>query len=189
MSGTFTAQELRRYARHLRLPQFGAEGQRRLRDGSVLVIGAGGLGSPALLYLAAAGVGRIGIADPDKVDESNLQRQIIHDSAAVGMLKVQSAAERIAAINPNVSVEMHAEAFTAANAADLVSRYDVVLDGSDNFATRYLTSDVCVWQKKPNVYGAIDRWEGQLSVFAPHLGGPCYRCLFPEPPSPGVVPS
>lgn len=184
-----SAAEIRRYARHLGLPEFGLAGQQRLRAGSVLVIGAGGLGAPALLYLAAAGVGRIGIIDPDRVEESNLQRQIVHDTSAAGMWKAESAAARLRQVNPHITVEPLVAAFTAENARDLAARYDVVLDGSDNFATRYLSSDVCVWAGKPNVYGSIHQWEGQVSVFAPHLGAPCYRCLFPVPPPPGSVPT
>lgn len=184
-----SAAEIRRYARHIGLPDFGLAGQQRLRAGSVLVIGAGGLGAPALLYLAAAGVGRIGIMDPDRVEESNLQRQIVHDAGSAGMRKAESAAARLRQVNPHICVEPVVAAFTAGNALDLVARYDVVLDGSDNFATRYLSSDVCVWAGKPNVYGSIHQWEGQVSVFAPHLGAPCYRCLFPVPPPPGSVPT
>lgn len=171
------------------MPDFGVESQKTLKAARVLCIGAGGLGSPALMYLAAAGVGVIGVVDADVVEESNLQRQILHGSADVGRAKLDSAMARIAEINPHVRVEPHAVRFTAENAMALVARYDLVLDGTDNFPTRYLSNDVCVFLKKPNIYGSILRFEGQCSVFAPHLGGPCYRCMAPQPPAPGLVPS
>jgi molybdopterin/thiamine biosynthesis adenylyltransferase/rhodanese-related sulfurtransferase len=181
--------ERARYARHLTLPEVGVEGQRRLKASRVLCIGAGGLGSPVMTYLAAAGVGEIGIVDDDRVDFSNLQRQILHGTSDVGRLKTESAAGRLAEINPEVRVTRHETRFTAANAADLAEPYDLIIDGTDNFPTRYLSNDLAVLTKKPNVYGSIHRFEGQVSVFAPHLGGPCYRCLFPEPPGPGMIPS
>ena len=188
MSSDLSRRELERYARHLALPEVAVEGQRRLKAASVLLVGAGGLGSPAALYLAAAGVGRIGIVDFDVVDESNLQRQVLHDTSFVGRPKLESARSRLAALNPHVSVEPHATALTRDNALDLLARYDVVLDGTDNFETRYLTNDACYFLRKPNVYGSIFRFEGQVSVFWPDRG-PCYRCLFPAPPPPGLVPS
>jgi adenylyltransferase/sulfurtransferase len=155
----------------------------------VLLVGAGGLGSPAALYLAAAGVGRIGIVDFDVVDESNLQRQVLHDTAAVGRPKLESAGARLAALNPHVRVEAHPVALSRDNALELLAGYDVVVDGTDNFETRYLTSDACFFLRKPNVYGSVFRFEGQASVFWPDRGGPCYRCLYPQPPPPGLVPS
>ena len=178
-----------RYSRHIMMPEVTLEGQLRLKQARVLCIGAGGLGSPALFYLAAAGVGTIGVVDFDRVDLSNLQRQILHGTSDVGRLKTESAVSKLRETNPNVTLEPHAEQFTSENAQELVRRYDLVVDGSDNFATRYLSNDVCVWERKPNVYGSVFRFDGQSSVFAPHLGGPCYRCLFPEPPAPGTVPS
>ncbi len=171
------------------LPGFGAAAQERLCASTVLVIGAGGLGSPALLYLAAAGVGRIVILDPDKVELSNLQRQIIFTMSDLASPKAEAAAARLQALWPELCVEPHVSAFTAENARRFVRDCDAVVDGSDNFATRYLTSDVCAWEKKPNVYASIYRYEGQATVFAPHLGAPCYRCLFPVPPPPEAVPS
>ncbi len=189
MDSAFSAPELHRYARHFTLPEVGLEGQERLRHGSVLCIGAGGLGSPLALYLAAAGVGRIGIADPDIVEVSNLQRQIIHGESDLGRLKTDSASDRLREINPHVAVDTYARRFDAANARDIAADYDVLVDGTDNFATRYLSNDVAFFLHKPNVYGSIFRFEGQVSVFAPHAGGPCYRCLFPEPPAPGLVPN
>jgi len=184
-----SAAESRRYARHLSLPGFGVTGQLRLQQGSVLCIGAGGLGSPALMYLAAAGVGRLGLVDADVVDESNLQRQLVFGTSDVGRPKAEAAAARLRDLNPDITIEAHPVRLTRENAEDLVGRYDILLDGTDNFPTRYLCNDVAVRLRKPNVHGAIHRFEGQLSVFAPHLGGPCYRCLFPEPPPPGTVPS
>src|SRR5579864_1514341 len=181
--------EIRRYSRHLILPEVGLAGQKKICSTSVLCIGAGGLGSPIALYLAAAGIGKLGIVDFDTVDYSNLQRQILHTDADVGRSKAQSAKETIAGINPNVEVVLHDVRISSENALDLIRPYDIVVDGTDNFPTRYLTNDACVQLKKPNVYGSIFRFEGQASVFAPHLGGPCYRCLYPEPPPPGMVPS
>src|SRR5690348_9719981 len=181
--------EIRRYSRHLILPEVGLAGQKKIKGASVLCIGAGGLGSPIAMYLAAAGIGKMGIVDFDSVDYSNLQRQIIHTTADVGRPKAQSAKETIAGINPNTEVVIHNTAINSGNAFDLIRPYDIVVDGTDNFPTRYLTNDACVLLRKPNVYGSIFRFEGQASVFAPHLGGPCYRCLYPEPPPPGMVPS
>jgi sulfur-carrier protein adenylyltransferase/sulfurtransferase len=180
--------EIRRYSRHLILPEIGMQGQRRLKSSSVLLIGAGGLGSPVALYLAAAGVGRIGLVDPDVVDESNLQRQILHGTASLGRPKVDSARERLTDINPNVEIETRREPFTSATALDVARDYDLIIDGTDNFPTRYLSNDVSVLLGKPNIYGSIFRFEGQVSVFWAERG-PCYRCLFPEPPPPGAVPS
>ena len=180
--------EIARYSRHLILPEVGMEGQRRLKASSVLCIGTGGLGSPLLMYLAAAGVGRIGIVDFDVVDESNLQRQVLHGTSWLGRPKVQSAAHRIAEINPHVRVDVFEEALTSANALRILEPYDVVVDGTDNFPTRYLSNDACVMLGKPLVYGSIFRFEGQASVFN-HEGGPDYRDLYPEPPPPGMVPS
>jgi len=184
-----TNDEVRRYSRHLILPEVGMAGQKKICSASVLCIGAGGLGSPIAMYLAAAGIGKIGIVDFDSVDFSNLQRQIIHTTADVGRPKTLSAKETINGINPNVEVVLHNARLTSENATDIIAPYDFVVDGTDNFPTRYLTNDACVLLKKANVYGSIFRFEGQASVFAPHLGGPCYRCLYPEPPPPGMVPS
>ena len=182
-------EEIRRYSRHLILPEVGLAGQKKIKAASVLCIGAGGLGSPIAMYLAAAGIGKIGIVDFDTVDFSNLQRQILHTDADVGRSKAESAKETIRGINPNCEVVIHNTRISSENALDLIRPYDIVVDGTDNFPTRYLTNDACVILKKPNVYGSIFRFEGQASVFAPHLGGPCYRCLYPEPPPPGMVPS
>jgi len=184
-----TDEELRRYARHLILPEVGREGQQRLKAAKVLVVGAGGLGSPLAIYLAAAGVGTLGMVDFDAVDASNLQRQVLHFTSDLGKPKLQSAREKVAALNPNVSFVAHETRLTAANALDIIRGYDVVVDGTDNFPTRYLVNDACVLARKPNVYGSIYRFEGMASVFAPHLGGPCYRCWYPEPPPAGAVPS
>jgi sulfur-carrier protein adenylyltransferase/sulfurtransferase len=184
-----SAEELQRYSRHLIMPEVTAEGQRRLKAARVLCIGAGGLGSPAALYLAAAGVGTIGIVDFDDVDLSNLQRQILHGTKDIGRGKLKSAQSRLRDINPEIEIELHECHFSSENAPQIVSKYDIVVDGSDNFATRYLSNDVCVFAHKPNVYGSVFRFEGQTTVFAPHLGGPCYRCLFPEPPPPESVPN
>jgi molybdopterin/thiamine biosynthesis adenylyltransferase/rhodanese-related sulfurtransferase len=184
-----TNDEIRRYSRHLILPEVGLSGQKKIRAASVLCIGAGGLGSPIAMYLAAAGIGKLGILDFDVVDFSNLQRQIIHGTGDVNRPKTQSAKETIARINPHVEVVVHNTRISSENALELIRPYDIVVDGTDNFPTRYLTNDACVLLKKPNVYGSIFRFEGQASVFAPHLGGPCYRCLYPEPPPPGMVPS
>ncbi len=184
-----SAEELQRYSRHLMMPEVTPDGQRRLKAARVLCIGAGGLGSPAALYLAAAGVGMIGIVDFDDVDLSNLQRQILHGTKDVGRGKLESARDRLSDINPKIDIELHKCRFTSENASQLVAQYDVIVDGSDNFPTRYLSNDVCVFARKPNVYGSVFRFEGQTTVFAPHLGGPCYRCLFPEPPPPDTVPN
>jgi molybdopterin/thiamine biosynthesis adenylyltransferase len=189
----FTDDQLSRYARHIVLPELGGIGQGKLMDASVLVIGAGGLGSPLLLYLAAAGVGRIGVIDDDVVDLSNLQRQVMHDTARVGDPKVESARDAIARVNPEVKLEAHRARFTAANALDLIGRYDLVADGSDNFATRFLVNDACHLAGKPLVSGAILRFEGQLATFKSGVAGatdaPCYRCIFPEPPPAGLIPT
>lgn len=182
-------EEQSRYARHFSLDQVGVTGQEKLKESAVLCIGAGGLGSPACLYLAAAGVGRIGIVDPDTVEVSNLQRQILHGQSNIGETKLESATSRLAEINPHVTVEQHACRFSAENASHIASQYDLIIDGTDNFPTRYLSNDVAFFLKKPNVYASIFRFEGQLSVFAPHLGGPCYRCMLPEPPAADSVPS
>ena len=183
-----TRPELLRYARHLALPQVGMEGQRTLKAARVLCVGAGGLGSPLALYLAAAGVGTLGLVDFDVVDATNLQRQILHGTRDVGRSKLDSATERLADANPHVEVVRHETRLTSQNALEILSGYDVVVDGTDNFPTRYLVNDACVLLGKPNVYGSIFRWEGQVSVFATK-GGPCYRCLFREPPPPGLVPN
>jgi len=185
----FSNDEIARYSRHLIMPEVTLEGQKRLKAASILCIGAGGLGSPIALYLAAAGIGRMGLVDNDVVDFSNLQRQILHGTRDVGRKKLNSARDRIREVNPNVQLDLHDTLFTSANAAELVRDYDLVIDGTDNFPTRYLSNDICVFLKKPNVYGSIFRFDGQCTVFAPHLGGPCYRCMFPEPPPPGMVPS
>jgi molybdopterin/thiamine biosynthesis adenylyltransferase/rhodanese-related sulfurtransferase len=181
-------EEIARYSRHLLLDEVGLAGQQKLKDGKVLCVGTGGLGSPFLLYLAAAGVGRIGIVDFDLVDASNLQRQIIHGTSWIGKPKVQSARDRIHEINPNVQVDVFEEPLTSANALRILAPYDVIVDGTDNFPTRYLVNDACVMLGKPNVYGSIFKFEGQASVFN-HQGGPNYRDLYPEPPPPGLVPS
>jgi molybdopterin/thiamine biosynthesis adenylyltransferase/rhodanese-related sulfurtransferase len=183
-----THDEIRRYSRHLIMPEVGLAGQEKLKGSSVLVIGTGGLGSPVALYLAAAGIGRIGLVDFDVVDETNLQRQIIHGTADVGRPKLHSARERMLDINPNIDVVLHEAAIDSSNALEIVGDYDVIIDGTDNFPTRYLTNDACVLLGKPNIYGSIFRFEGQASVFYAEEG-PCYRCLFPEPPPPGLVPS
>jgi sulfur-carrier protein adenylyltransferase/sulfurtransferase len=185
----FSNDEIARYSRHLIMPEVTLEGQKKLKAASILCIGAGGLGSPIALYLAAAGIGRMGIVDPDVVDFSNLQRQIIHRTEDVGRKKLKSARDTIKALNPNVQVDLHEVLFRSDNAMKLVKDYDLVIDGTDNFPTRYLSNDVCVLTKKPNIYGSIFRFDGQCTVFAPHLSGPCYRCMFPEPPPPGMVPS
>lgn len=181
-------EEILRYSRHLLIPEVGLEGQRKLKAASALVIGTGGLGSPVALYLAAAGVGRIGLVDYDVVDSSNLQRQVIHGTSKINTLKVESARQRMLDINPDIQVEVYNEPFTSANAMRIAAPYDVIIDGTDNFPTRYLSNDVSVLLGKPNVYGSIFRFDGQLSVFYAKQG-PCYRCLFPEPPPPGLVPS
>ncbi len=180
--------EVARYSRHLILPEIGMEGQRKLKESSVLLIGAGGLGSPLALYLAAAGVGRIGIVDADVVDASNLQRQVLHGTGAIGRPKVESARERLAEINPFVHVDTYRDLFASSNAMTIAKGYDVIIDGTDNFPTRYLSNDVAVLLGIPNIYGSIFRFEGQVSVFWSKRG-PCYRCLYREPPPPGMVPS
>jgi adenylyltransferase/sulfurtransferase len=181
-------EEVRRYSRHLIMPEVGMAGQKQLKAASVLLIGAGGLGSPLAMYLAAAGVGRIGLVDYDVVDTSNLQRQVIHGTADVGRPKLESARERMLDINPHIQVDTYDVPLSSANALDIFAPYDIIVDGTDNFPTRYLTNDACVLLGKPNVYGSIFRFEGQASVFYA-AEGPCYRCLFPEPPPPGLVPS
>ncbi|MCS4086714.1 adenylyltransferase/sulfurtransferase [Salinibacter ruber] len=180
--------ELQRYSRHLTLPEFGREGQEALKNASVLLVGAGGLGSPAATYLAAAGVGRIGLVDFDSVEASNLQRQILYGTSDVGRPKLDAASERLEDLNPHVDVETHEVRLTSDNALDIIDQYDVVADGTDNFPTRYLVNDACVMTGTPNVYASIFRFEGQVSVFATE-DGPCYRCLYEEPPPPGLVPS
>ena len=183
-----TAEELARYSRHLILPEVGEEGQRKLKAAKVLCVGTGGLGSPLAFYLAAAGVGTLGLVDFDVVDASNLQRQIIHSTADIGRKKLDSAAEKLKALNPAMNIVKHETMLSSANALEIVKDYDIVADGTDNFPTRYLVNDACVLLHKPNVYGSIFRFEGQASVFATEQG-PCYRCLYPEPPPPGLVPS
>ena len=185
---TLSSAELQRYSRHLTLPEFGREGQEKLKNSSVLLVGAGGLGSPAATYLAAAGVGRLGLVDFDKVEASNLQRQILYGTSDVGRSKLEAASERLNDINPHVEVERHEVRLTSDNALDIIDEYDVVADGTDNFPTRYLVNDACVMTGTPNVYASIFRFEGQVSVFATE-DGPCYRCLYEEPPPPGLVPS
>jgi molybdopterin/thiamine biosynthesis adenylyltransferase/rhodanese-related sulfurtransferase len=180
--------EILRYSRHLLIPEVGLEGQRKLKASSALVIGTGGLGSPVALYLAAAGIGRIGLVDYDVVDSSNLQRQVIHGTSTVGKLKVESAKAKLVDLNPDIQVDVYNEPFTSENALRIARDYDIILDGTDNFPTRYLTNDVAVFLGKPNVYASIYRFDGQASVFYAKEG-PCYRCLFPEPPPPGLVPS
>jgi len=188
LDDAFDGEELRRYARHLIIPEVGLDGQKRLKNARVLLVGAGGLGSPAALYLAAAGVGTLGVVDPDVVDRSNLQRQVLHATSRIGAPKVESARATIAEINPHVDVVGYEERLDSSNADRIVPEYDVVLDGADNFPTRYLVNDACVKHGKPNVHGSVFRFEGQVSLF--HRGrGPCYRCLYPDPPPPGSVPS
>lgn len=183
-----THSEIHRYSRHLLIPEVGLEGQKKLKAASVLVVGTGGLGSPVALYLAAAGIGRIGLVDYDVVDFSNLQRQVIHGQSGLGLLKVESARSRMLDINPDIRVDVYNEVFTSENAIRIAGPYDIIIDGTDNFPTRYLTNDLAVLTGKPNVYGSIFRFDGQVSVFYAKEG-PCYRCLFPEPPPPGLVPS
>src|SRR3989338_11661954 len=183
-----TRDQILRYSRNVIMGEVGIDGQQKLKDAGILLIGAGGLGSPLGLYLAAAGVGRLGIVDFDKVDFTNLQRLIIHRTEDVGRLKVESAKERIHAINPQVKVTTYNESVSRDNILKLITGYDVVIDGTDNFPTRYLVNDACIFQKKPNIYGSIFRFDGQATVFSP-FKGPCYRCLYPEPPPPGMVPS
>ena len=188
MSEILSAKELARYNRHIILPQVGLAGQERLKQAKVLCIGTGGLGSPIALYLAAAGVGTLGLVDFDVVDDSNLQRQIAHSTADIGRPKVESARDRLSGINPFLSVVLHGEGITRDNVRAIVRQYDVVVDGTDNFPTRYLVNDACVLEGRPLVYASIFQFEGQATVFN-HEGGPCYRCLYPEPPPPGMVPS
>jgi adenylyltransferase/sulfurtransferase len=183
-----TTDDLSRYSRHLILPEVGMEGQRRLKAARVLCVGTGGLGSPLALYLTAAGIGTLGLVDFDVVDSSNLQRQIIHSTKDIGRKKIDSAEEKLSALNPAIKIIKHETMLTSANALDIMKDYDIVADGTDNFPTRYLVNDACVLLGKPNVYGSIFRFEGQASVFAT-VAGPCYRCLYPEPPPPGLVPS
>ena len=180
--------ELSRYARHFSLPEFGIEGQQKLKAAKVLVVGTGGLGSPVLLYLTAAGIGTLGLVDFDVVDESNLQRQILFGVDVLGESKTQSARKRLSELNPNLNIDVHETRLTSENALEIIQDYDLVIDGTDNFPTRYLVNDACVILNKPNIYGSIFRFEGQASVFYPRKG-PCYRCLYPEPPPPGLVPS
>ncbi len=184
----FTMEEIKRYSRHLILPEVGIEGQQKLKEASVLIVGTGGLGAPLGLYLAAAGIGRLGLLDFDVVEHSNLQRQVLFSESDIGRPKLQVAKERLHGVNPNITIEAHEARLTSANAMDILKDYDVVIDGTDNFPTRYLVNDACVLLGKPNVYGSIFRWEGQLSVFWA-AKGPCYRCLYAEPPPPGLVPS
>ncbi len=187
-AGVLSHDEIMRYSRHLLMPEVGLEGQQRLKAASVLIIGTGGLGSPVSMYLAAAGIGRIGLVDYDTVDYTNLQRQIVHGTSSLGDRKVKSARHRLLDINPDIQVEIFDEPFTSDNAFRIAESYDLIIDGTDNFPTRYLVNDVCVLTGKPNVYGSIFRFEGQVSVFWAERG-PCYRCLFPEPPPPGLIPS
>lgn len=182
----FTVEQLDRYSRHLMLPQVGKEGQAKLLDAKVLIVGAGGLGSPVALYLAAAGVGTLGIIDNDVVDRSNLQRQVLHDTPRVGQPKAESAKETLGRLNPDVKVEAYPERLTIENVATLVDEHDIIVDGSDNFETRYLLNDACYFAGKPNVHGSIFQFDGQMTVFHPQSGGPCYRCIFPEIPETGA---
>ena len=188
---SLSPEENKRYARHFTLPEVGKAGQEKLKNSSVLCIGTGGLGSPVALYLAAAGVGTIGLVDDDQVETSNLQRQIIHGESWIGKPKLDSAKARLLEVNPHINVVTYNARFTSKNAVEIINDqdYDVIIDGTDNFPTRYLSNDVAYLLQKPNIYGSIFRFEGQMSVFAPHLGGPCYRCMLPEPPDPGTVPS
>ena len=180
--------ELKRYARHISLPSFGIEGQNKLRKSSILCIGAGGLGSPCTMYLAAAGIGKLGIIDMDVVDESNIQRQILHGSNDIGVKKIDSAKDTLQEINPYVKLELYDQAFDENNAEVIAKNYDIIIDGTDNFPSRYLVNDTSVLLGIPYVYGSIFRFEGQVTVFSPCDGGPCYRCLFPDPPAKGAVP-
>lgn len=188
-AGTYAPGETQRYARHIMLREIGGPGQKALKQAKVLVVGAGGLGSPALLYLAAAGIGRIGVIDEDVVEASNLQRQVIHTEDRIGMPKVFSAQSAMQALNPHVDLRPYHRRLTGDIAADLMDDYDLVLDGTDNFDTRYLVNRACVERSKPLISGALTQWEGQLSLFHPAAGAPCYRCIFPEPPASGLVPS
>lgn len=189
MPEALSAAELQRYSRHLLIPSIGEAGQLRLKNSSVLLVGCGALGSPAALYLAAAGVGRLGLVDADVVDATNLQRQILHGESWVGKPKLDSAIDRLREVNPHVVIEPHRVRFAPGNAMEIAAGYDIIVDGSDNFPTRFLTNDTAFFQRKPLVFGAIHRFEGQAGVFAPHLGGPCYRCMLPQLPAPGSVPS
>jgi len=189
MPASLQPEEILRYSRHLLIPAVGEAGQLRLKQASVLLVGTGALGSPSAMYLAAAGVGRLGLVDADVVDASNLQRQILHGESWVGKPKLESAAARLREVNPHVDVVLHPVRFTPANAMEIAASYDIIVDGSDNFPTRFLTNDTAFFLRKPLVYGAIHRFDGQASVFAPHLGGPCYRCLLPTMPAAGSVPS
>jgi len=184
-----TPEEKARYSRHLIIPEIGEAGQLHLKNASVLLIGTGGLGSPAALYLAAAGVGRLGIIDPDTVELSNLQRQILHSDSTIGKSKLESADARLRETNPHITLDLHPVRFTPQNAISIAENYDIILDGSDNFPTRFLANDTAFFLKKPLIYGAIHRFDGQMTVFASHLGSPCYRCLIPEIPAPGAVPN
>jgi len=185
----FSEEQIHRYSRQMILPRFGGKGQSKLAEAKVFIMGAGGLGSPAALYLAAAGVGTIGLADFDRVEIHNLQRQILHRTPDIGLLKVESGKKTIESLNPEVKVRIYSERITSANILQIIKDYHLVLDGSDNFPTRFLLNDACYFEKKPLISGAILRFDGQLSTFKPHAGGPCYRCLFPQPPPPGTVPS
>jgi molybdopterin-synthase adenylyltransferase len=185
----FSQEQIHRYSRQMILPGFGGKSQRKLAEAKVFIMGAGGLGSPAALYLAAAGVGTLGLADFDRVELHNLQRQILHRTSDVGLLKVESGRETLGALNPEVNVRIYSERIISANIREIIRDYDLVLDGSDNFPTRFLVNDACYFEKKTLISGAILRFDGQLSTFKPHDGGPCYRCLFPQPPPPGTVPS
>jgi adenylyltransferase/sulfurtransferase len=185
----FSEKQIHRYSRQMILPGFGGKNQRKLAEAKVFIMGAGGLGSPAAIYLAAAGVGTIGLADFDRVELHNLQRQILHRTPDVGLLKVDSGKKTLESLNPEVQVQVYAERITSANIRKIIENYHLVLDGSDNFPTRFLVNDACFFEKKTLISGAILRFDGQLSTFKPHAGGPCYRCLFPQPPPPGTVPS
>jgi molybdopterin-synthase adenylyltransferase len=185
----FSEEQIHRYSRQMILPGVGGKGQTKLREAKVFMMGAGGLGSPAALYLAAAGVGTIGLADSDRVEVHNLQRQILHRNCDIGLPKVESGKKTLESLNPEVKVEIYPERVTSINIREIIKGYDLVLDGSDNFPTRFLVNDACYFEKKTLISGAILRFEGQLSTFKPHANGPCYRCLFPEPPPPGHVPS
>jgi adenylyltransferase/sulfurtransferase len=185
----FSEEQIHRYSRQMILPGIGGKGQRKLAEVRVFIMGAGGLGSPAAMYLAAAGVGTIGLGDFDRVELHNLQRQILHRTPDVGLLKVDSGKKTLESLNPEVQVQVYSERITSANVREIIKDYHLVLDGSDNFPTRFLVNDACFFEKKTLISGAILRFDGQLSTFKPHAGGPCYRCLFPEPPPPGTVPS
>jgi len=185
----FSDEQIHRYSRQMILPGIGGKGQRKLMEAKVLITGAGGLGSPAAIYLAAAGVGTIGLADFDRVELHNLQRQILHKTDDLGRLKVESGRETLESLNPEVKVQTYSDRIVSANIREIIKGYDLVLDGSDNFPTRFLVNDACYFERKTLISGAILRFDGQLSTFKPHAGGPCYRCLFPEPPPPGMVPS